>query len=59
MFVGKALLALLSNIRHGWKGMLGTSTLAYYEQFKITDDKSFITLGPGVNIIKLFEYEKS
>jgi hypothetical protein len=58
MFVGKAL-ALLSNIRHGWKGMPGTSTLAYYEQFKITHEKSFITLVPGVSIIKLFEYEKS
>jgi hypothetical protein len=33
----------------------GTNTLAYNEQFKITAEKSFITLGPGVNAIKLFE----
>jgi hypothetical protein len=41
------LLALPTNIRLGWKGLTGTKTLAYYEHLQITDEKSFITLGPG------------
>jgi hypothetical protein len=41
-------------IRLGWKGLPGTNTLAYYENLLITDRKSFITLDPGVNFIKLF-----
>ncbi len=39
--------ALLTNIRLGWKSLPGTNTLAYYENSKITDGKSFITLTPG------------
>jgi hypothetical protein len=39
-------LALPVNIRLGWKGSLGTYTLAYYENPKITDKKSLITLAP-------------
>jgi hypothetical protein len=43
-------------IRLGWKGLPGTNTLAYYENSLITDRKSFITLGPGGNVIKLFSF---
>jgi hypothetical protein len=38
--------ALSTNIRLGWKGLLGTNTLAYYEYPLLTDKKSFITLAP-------------
>jgi hypothetical protein len=48
------LLALPMSIRLGWKGLLGTDTLAYYENSQITDMKSFITLAPGFNVTKLF-----
>jgi hypothetical protein len=37
-----------TNIRQGWKGLPGTNTLAYYENSKIADVKSFITLGLGL-----------
>jgi hypothetical protein len=47
-------LALLAIIRLSWKGLPVINTLAYYENSKITDRKSFITLGPGANLIKLF-----
>jgi hypothetical protein len=47
-------LVLLANIRLGWKGLPGTNNLAYYKYSKITPVKSFITLGLGVNVIKLF-----
>jgi hypothetical protein len=40
-------LALSANIRHGWKNLPGTNTLAYYENPQIT-------LVPGDNVIKLF-----
>jgi hypothetical protein len=36
---------LTTNIRLGWKGLPGTSTLAYYKHSKITTVKSFITFG--------------
>ncbi len=42
-------LTLLANIRLGWKGLLRTNTLAYYERLQITDVKSFITMGPEGN----------
>jgi hypothetical protein len=48
------LLALPANIRLGCKGLQETKTLAYYENSYITDKKSFITLGPGANLTKLF-----
>ncbi len=48
------LLALPMSIRLGWKGLLGTNTLAHYENSQITDMKSFITLAPGFNVSKLF-----
>ncbi len=70
MFVGKAertqvkhlsdaplkgrLLALPTNIRLGWKGLPGTNILAYYEKSQLTAVKSFVTLAPGVNAIKLY-----
>jgi len=38
------LLALLTNIRLGWKGLPGTSSLAYWGHSKITGLKSFIAL---------------
>ncbi len=41
--VGQAL-ALLANIRPSGKGLPGTDTLAYDENFKIASVKSFITL---------------
>ncbi len=42
------LLALHTNIRLGWKGLLGTNALAYYEKSQLTSVKSFVTLTPGV-----------
>jgi len=56
MFVGKTgdylsdaplyvrLLTLPTNIRLGWKAGPETNALAYYENSKITDVKSFITM---------------
>ena len=65
MFAGKAkaclsgathrqALAFPSDIRLGWKGLPGTNSLAYYERSYLTAVKSFITLRPGPNVIKLF-----
>ncbi len=48
------LVTLPTNIRLGWKDLPGTSTLAYYELSQITVIKSFKTLGPGANVMKLF-----
>jgi hypothetical protein len=42
------------NNRLGWKGFLGTNTLAYYENLQIMDKKCFITFAPGVNVTKTF-----
>jgi hypothetical protein len=42
-------LALPAIIRLGRKGLPGKNTLAYYENLKITDRKSFIIFGPGIN----------
>jgi hypothetical protein len=39
-------------VRLGLKSMPGTNTLAYYVNLLITDKKSFMTLGPGPNVIK-------
>ncbi len=79
MFVGKAksmldswavkgILFLFTNIRLGCKDLPGTSTLLYYENFKITgtstllyyehfkiiEVKVFIILNPGACTVKLF-----
>jgi hypothetical protein len=48
------LLALLTNNRLGWKGLPGTSAIAYYEKSYLTAVKSFIILTPGANVKKLF-----
>ncbi len=45
---------LLKNIRLGWIDLSGTTTIANYKHSQITAVKSFITLGRGSNIIKLF-----
>jgi hypothetical protein len=37
--------ASLANIKLGWKGLLGTNTLAYYEQFQIADLNKFDNVG--------------
>ena len=42
------LLASPTNISVGWKGLLGTNALAYYEKSLLTAVKSFITLATGV-----------
>jgi hypothetical protein len=47
-------LSLLGNVRLVWKVLAKTNTLAYKKCSRITDVKSFITLGPGTNVIKLF-----
>jgi hypothetical protein len=47
-------MALLTNIRLGWKCLPGTNTLAYYEHSEIMDVKSFITLCPGHISFKTF-----
>jgi len=41
--------ALFTNSRLGWKCLPRTNTVAHYEYSYITDIKSFITLGPGVD----------
>jgi hypothetical protein len=46
------LLALPTNIRLGWRGLAGTNTLVYYEKAKLK--RLYITLGPVINVIKLF-----
>jgi hypothetical protein len=43
---------LLANIRLGWIGISGTNTLADYEHSQIAPVKSFMTLGPSVNVIQ-------
>jgi hypothetical protein len=45
--------ALLTIIRLGWIGLPGTNTVAYLAHSLNTKKKSFITLAPGGNIIKL------
>jgi hypothetical protein len=50
-------MSLPANIRVGWKDMTGSSTLAYCKNQLITDVKRFITLAPGVDLIKLFGHK--
>ncbi len=47
-------LALLTNIRLGWKGLPGTNSRAYYKHSSITPQKCFIKWTLGTNLIKLF-----
>ncbi len=51
------LLALPKDNVPSWKGLSVTNTLAYHEHTKITDLKSFVTLGSGATTIKLFTYQ--
>ncbi len=54
MFAGKAgSMPYTVTPEIGWMGQPGTNTLAYYKHWKITEVKSFITLCPGANVIKL------
>ncbi len=39
-------MALTTNIRLDLSGFLGTNALAYYENSKTTDVKSFLNIGP-------------
>ncbi len=48
------LLALPTNIKLGCEGLPATNTLAYYKNSQITDVKSFVTMGPGGNVIERF-----
>ncbi len=41
------LLTLLTNITLGREDLTGTDTIAYYENYQITDRKGFITLATG------------
>jgi hypothetical protein len=41
-----------TNIRQGWKGLLGTNTLAFYEHLLITTVKAFIRLGPAGKLLQ-------
>jgi hypothetical protein len=41
-------------VRWDWKSLPGTNALAYNKNLLITDEISFITLGPGVEVMKLF-----
>jgi hypothetical protein len=43
--------ALSTIIRLGRKGLPRTNTLAYYENYKLTAAKSFITLATGANVM--------
>ncbi len=41
-------------LRPNWKGFIRTNTVAYMASSSATKEKSFITLTPGVNVIKPF-----
>jgi hypothetical protein len=41
-------MALLTNIRQGWKILPETNTLAYYEHYQIIDMKSFTIKGTEI-----------
>jgi len=43
---------LTHKIKPGWKDLPGTNTLAYYEHLYNMDVKSFILLGPGLNLTR-------
>ncbi len=46
-----------TNIRQGWKGLLGTNKLAYYENSLITSIKSFMSLVLGLASNNLLGWE--
>jgi len=39
-----------------WKGLVRTNAPAYLARLLATKKKSFITLTPGANVIKLFSF---
>jgi hypothetical protein len=43
-----------TNTRQGWKRMLGKNTIVYLFLFVSEEKKSFVTLTPGLSVIKLF-----
>ncbi len=47
------LLAFPANVRQDRKVIASTNTLAYLASSIVTKEKCFITLTPGVNVIKL------
>ncbi len=48
--------ALSTVTRLACKDLLGTNGLAYFALPSVTMKKKFVTLGPGVNVIKLFSF---
>ncbi len=52
LYLGR-LLVFHANIELGKKVLPGKNTLAYYENSKIMDVKSFLTFGPGHRLLKL------
>ncbi len=52
-FLGK-LLVFPANVRLDWKVIASTHTLTYLASSTVTKEKCFITLTPGLNLIKLF-----
>jgi hypothetical protein len=46
-FMYPTLLALLTNIRQGWRGLPGTNTLAYYKHSYYMAVKIYIALEPS------------
>jgi hypothetical protein len=59
MYFTRVTLALLTNIIIGWKGLKGTSTLAYYEYFLIRAVKSFTTSYIFVSLGRLRPYSQT
>jgi hypothetical protein len=47
-------LALHTNIRLGWKGLLRTNTLAYYDHFQIMKKEKFYNIDTGVDVKKRY-----
>jgi hypothetical protein len=52
--LGQAFSLTPTNIRLGWKGLIGINTPTYYKHLYITASKSLITLVPEVNVLNLF-----
>jgi hypothetical protein len=50
------LLVSPANVRLDWKGFPRINALAYLASSSAMKEKSFITLNPGVNVIKLFSF---
>jgi hypothetical protein len=48
------LLVFPANVMLDWKAIASENTLAYFASLTVTNEKCFITLTPGANVIKLF-----